>query len=159
LLSRRSFLVRTAAIAGGSSLLAATSALASTADAVKPVDVTVYKSPSCGCCTKWVDHLKANKAFRVATRDLDDVDPVKDGLGIPARLRSCHVAVAGGYAFEGHVPGDLVAKVLRERPKIAGLAVPGMPVGSPGMEMGPRKDAYDVIAFTKTGTTSVYAKR
>jgi len=158
LLSRRSFLVRAAALAGTSSLLVASRALAEST-AAKPVDVTVYKSPSCGCCTKWVDHLKANKAFRVATRDVDDVDPVKDGLGIPARLRSCHVAVAGGYAFEGHVPGDLVAKVLRERPKIAGLAVPGMPVGSPGMEMGARKDAYDVIAFTKTGKTSVYAKR
>ena len=157
MLSRRSFLVRAAALAGGSTLLASTRALAEST--TKPVDVTVYKSPSCGCCTKWVEHLKANKAFRVATRDVDDVDPVKDGLGIPTQLRSCHVAVAAGYAFEGHVPGDLVAKVLRERPKIAGLAVPGMPAGSPGMEMGARKDAYDVIAFTKTGKTSVYAKR
>ena len=159
MLSRRSFLARAAALAGTSSLLAATHALAEGADVAKPVEVTVYKSPSCGCCTKWVDHLKANKAFRVVTRDMDDVDPVKDGLGIPARLRSCHVAVAGGYAFEGHVPGDLVAKVLRERPKIAGLAVPGMPVGSPGMEVGTRKDPYDVVAFTRDGKTSVYAKR
>ena len=158
MLSRRSFLVRAAALAGTSSLLVASRALAEST-AAKPVDVTVYKSPSCGCCTKWVDHLKANKAFRVATRDVDDVDPVKDGLGIPPKLRSCHVAVAGGYAFEGHVPVDLVAKVLRERPKIAGLAVPGMPVGSPGMEMGARKDAYDVVAFTRNGKTSVYAKR
>ena len=160
MLSRRSFLARAAALAGGTAAIAGARALGAAEPSIaKPVDITVYKSPTCGCCTKWVDHLKANKAFHVVARDVDDVDPVKDGLGIPARLRSCHVAVAGGYAFVGHVPSDLVAKVLRERPKIAGLAVPGMPVGSPGMEMGPRKDAYDVIAFTKDGKTSVYAKR
>lgn len=156
MLSRRSFLARAAVLAGGSSVLAATRALA---DEEKPVEVTVYKTPTCGCCAKWVDHLEANKAFRVVTRDMDDVAPIKDGLGVPERLRSCHTAVAARYAFEGHVPGDLVAKVLRERPKIAGLAVPGMPAGSPGMEMGSRKDAYDVVAFTKDGKTSVYAKR
>ena len=162
MLSRRSFLARAAVLAGGSSLVAASQALAegsAAADAAKPVEVTVYKSPTCGCCTKWVDHLKANKAFRVVTRDMDNVAPIKDGLGVPERLRSCHTAVVAGYAFEGHVPGDLVAKVLRERPKVAGLAVPGMPVGSPGMEMGPRKDAYDVVTFTREGKTSVYAKR
>ena len=155
MLSRRSFLARAAVVAGGSSLLAATRALA----AAKPTEVTVYKTPTCGCCAKWVDHLKANKAFRVVTRDMEDVAPIKNGLGIPERLRSCHTAVVAGYAFEGHVPGDLVAKVLRERPKIAGLAVAGMPAGSPGMEMGSRKDAYDVVAFLRDGKTSVYAKR
>jgi hypothetical protein len=158
LLSRRSFLARAAVLAGGTTLLSATRALAAES-AVKPVDVTVYKSPTCGCCVKWVDHLKANKAFRVSTRDVDDVAPIKQNLGVPEALASCHTAVAAGYAFEGHVPGDLVAKVLRERPKIAGLAVPGMPVGSPGMEMGPRKDPYDVVAFTRDGKTRVYAKR
>ena len=160
MLSRRTFLARAAALAGASSLLATSHALADVTDATpKPTEITVYKSPTCGCCTKWVDHLKANKAFHVTTRDLDDVAPIKQGLGVPARLQSCHTAVAGGYAFEGHVPSDLVAKVLKERPKIAGLAVPGMPAGSPGMEMGGRKDPYDIVAFTKDGKTSVYAKR
>ena len=158
MLSRRSFLARAAALAGGASVLAGARALAA-AEPLKPVEVTVYKSPTCGCCVKWVDHLKANKAFRVVTRDMPDVAPIKDNLGVPVALRSCHTAVVGGYAFEGHVPGDLVARVLRERPKIAGLAVPGMPVGSPGMEMGGQKDAYDVVAFTRAGKTSVYAKR
>ena len=158
MLSRRAFLVRAAVLAGGSTALArALSAEAS--GAAKPVAVTVYKSPTCGCCTKWVEHLEANKNLRVTTQDVDDVNAIKQNLGVPAALASCHTAVANGYAFEGHVPGDLVAKVLRERPKIAGLAVPGMPVGSPGMEMGPRKDAYDVMAFTKDGKTRVYAKR
>ena len=160
MLSRRSFLTRAAVLAGGSTLLAGVRALeAADVAGAKPIDVTVYKSPTCGCCAKWVDHLKANAALRVSTRDLDDLTTVKRGLGVPEALESCHTAVAGGYAFEGHVPGDLVAKVLRERPKIAGLAVPGMPVGSPGMEVGTRKDRYDVVAFTRDGRTSVYAKR
>jgi hypothetical protein len=164
LLSRRSFLLRAATLAGGASVLAGARALAAAEPAkpvksAKPVDVTVYKSPTCGCCRKWIDHLQANKNLRITTRDLPDVAPIKDNLGVPDGLRSCHTAVAGGYAFEGHVPGDLVAKVLRERPKIAGLAVAGMPAGSPGMEMGGQKDAYEVVAFTRTGKTSVYARR
>ena len=158
MLSRRAFLFQTAALAGGSAALAGARALGA-AEVVKPVEVTVYKTPTCGCCVKWVDHLKGEKAFRVVTRDMDDLSSIKEGLGVPARLQSCHTAVGGGYAFEGHVPRDLVAKVLRERPKIAGLAVAGMPAGSPGMEMGARKDAYEVIAFTRNGKTSVYARR
>jgi hypothetical protein len=158
-LSRRAFLAQAAVLAGGSTVLARALAAAESSDAAKPVAVTVYKSPTCGCCSKWVDHLKANRDFRVTTQDVDDVGPIKQSVGVPAALASCHTALAGGYAFEGHVPGDLVAKVLRERPRIAGLAVPGMPVGSPGMEVGDRKDPYDVVAFTKDGRTSVYAKR
>lgn len=157
MLSRRAFLGRAAL--GAASLTAVAAALAPLEAASKPFAVTVYKSPTCGCCHKWIEHLQANPAFAVTARDMDDVTPMKQGLGIPDALHSCHTAVAGGYAFEGHVPGDLVLKVLRERPKIAGLAVPGMPVGSPGMEMGPRKDQYDVVAFTKDGRTSTYAKR
>jgi hypothetical protein len=157
LLSRRHFLARAATIAGGASLLAGARAIA--AEPEKPFAITVYKSPSCGCCTKWVDILKANKALRVSTRDVDDVGPLKESVGVPAALASCHTAVANGYAFEGHVPVDLVLKVLRERPKIAGLAVPGMPAGSPGMEVPGRKDAYDVVAFTRDGKTRVFAKR
>ena len=86
------------------------------------------------------------------------MDEIKTQLGVPAKLASCHTAVASGYVFEGHVPGDLVMCVLKERPKLAGLAVPGMVSGSPGMENG-IKDPYDVVAFTRAGKTSVYAKR
>ena len=157
MLSRRHFLARAAAFAGGASLLAGARAIA--AEPEKPFAITVYKSPSCGCCTKWVDILKANKALRVSTRDVEDVGAIKESVGVPSSLGSCHTALAGGYAFEGHVPVDLVLKVLRERPKIAGLAVPGMPAGSPGMEVPGRKDAYDVMAFTRDGKTRVFAKR
>lgn len=156
-LSRRAFLARTAALAGG--VTVAARALEAESAAAKPIAVTVYKSPTCGCCKKWVDHVESDRTLSVTTRDLPDVAPIKQELGVPSALASCHTAVAAGYAFEGHVPVDLMTKVLRERPKIAGLAVPGMPVGSPGMEVGGRKDAYDVVAFTKDGRTSVYAKR
>lgn len=128
-------------------------------EAVAPAPVvTVYKSPTCGCCTKWVDHMRA-AGFTVEVHDMDNVNPLKDEVGVPNALRSCHTAVVNGYTLEGHVPADLVQKLLKEKPKtVAGLAVPGMPMGSPGME-GPRKDAYDVVAYTAGGKTSVYAKR
>lgn len=120
--------------------------------------VTVYKSPTCGCCSKWVDHMRAN-GFTVEVHDMADVTPVKNEVGVPRALRSCHTAVVNGYSLEGHVPADLVHRLLKEKPKnTAGLAVPGMPMGSPGME-GATKDAYDVVAYTADGKTSVYAKR
>jgi hypothetical protein len=103
--------------------------------------------------------MKKN-GFSVDAHDVDEamLDQVKATAAVPMPLRSCHVALANGYAFEGHVPADLVKKVLIERPKILGLAVPGMPAGSPGMEMGPRHDAYEVMAFSRSGV-AVYAKR
>ena len=119
-------------------------------------EVTVYKSPTCGCCSAWIDHLERN-GFTVRSRDHRDVTPVKDELGVPGRLRSCHTAVVDGYVIEGHVPADDIARLLQERPAIRGLAVAGMPMGSPGME-GPRKDAYEVTASEADGDTSVYAR-
>jgi hypothetical protein len=119
--------------------------------------VTTYKSLTCGCCGKWNEHMRAS-GFTVTNNDLTDVTPIKDKQGVPTALRSCHTALVGGYVVEGHVPADVVRKLLRERPAVVGIAVPGMPMGSPGME-GPRQDAYDVIAFDKTGKTSVYAKK
>ncbi len=124
--------------------------------AIGSEDVTVYKSPTCGCCAKWVEHLKKN-GFTVAVKEMDDVTPIKDSLGVPADLRSCHTAVMGGYVIEGHVPADLVKKVRSDHPKIAGLAVPGMPNDAPGMDG--KGDGYKVIAFDKSGKTSVYATR
>lgn len=119
--------------------------------------ITVYKSPTCGCCKKWVSHLQAN-GFQVKAVDLTDLDAVKERYGVQPRFSSCHTAVVNGYIIEGHVPADLVYKILKEKPRIAGLTVPGMPMGSPGME-GPRKDAYNVLTFDKSGELKVYAKR
>ncbi|HXI20308.1 MAG TPA: DUF411 domain-containing protein [Gemmatimonadales bacterium] len=119
--------------------------------------VTVYKSPTCGCCEQWVEHMRA-AGFTVKAVDVADVSPYMAELGVPRSLASCHTAIVDGYVIEGHVPADLVHKLLKERPKIAGLAVPGMVTGSPGME-GNRKDPYDVIAFDLKGKTAVYAKR
>ena len=123
-----------------------------------PVKVLVYKSPTCGCCTAWVDRIKA-AGFEVTTRDVPDVEPIKARYGIPARLASCHTALVEGYALEGHVPPADVQRLLREKPKAVGLAVPGMPMGSPGMEGPYPADRYDVLAFTKDGKTSVYASK
>jgi len=121
--------------------------------------MTVYKSPSCGCCKLWVEHVRA-AGFTVREVNTDDLASVKREMGIPARLASCHTVVVGSYVVEGHVPADDVKKLLRDRPAgVRGLAVPGMPVGSPGMEQGPVSayERYDVIAFTAAGATSVFA--
>ena len=125
---------------------------------VAPIAMTVYKSPSCGCCKEWVKHMQAN-GFTAKIVDMDDLSEVKRNAGVPDRLQSCHTALIGAYVAEGHVPADLVKKMLDEKPKIAGLTVPGMVAGSPGMEQGGRTTPYDVIAFTKDGKSSVYAKR
>ena len=117
--------------------------------------LVVYKSPSCGCCADWVDHMKEN-GFTVEVRDTADVTPVKREAGIAQELHSCHTAFIGGYSLEGHVPAGDVKRMLRERPSVAGLTVPGMPMGSPGME-GPVKQRYDVVAFDRSGRTSVFA--
>ena len=119
--------------------------------------VLVYKSPTCGCCTAWVDRMKA-AGFEVTTRDVPDVAPIKARYGIPARLSSCHTGLVEGYAIEGHVPPADVQRLLKEKPKAVGLAVPGMPMGSPGME-GPRKEPYDVLLVQQGGATRVFAKR
>ncbi|MEO8296106.1 MAG: DUF411 domain-containing protein [Gemmatimonadota bacterium] len=120
-----------------------------------PIDITVYKSPSCGCCAKWIDHLTAN-GFKVTTRNMEDVTPIKSQNHVPDALRSCHTAIVNGYVIEGHVPASDIQHLLRDKPKISGLAVPGMVTGSPGMEGGTAQ-SYDVVAFGD-GKTSVYAK-
>jgi hypothetical protein len=127
---------------------------------VKPVRITVYKSPTCGCCKLWVDHARSIlTGYDVRTLDMEDLTEVKRRLGVPTALQSCHTAITGPYVFEGHIPADLVHRFLRERPKALGLAVPGMPLGSPGMEVGGRKERYDVLLFDKAGKTRVYAQR
>jgi len=120
--------------------------------------MTVYKSPTCGCCGKWIEHMKA-AGFKVQVQDMDDLTEIKQASGVPLKIRTCHTAVVGNYVVEGHVPADLVKKMLAEKPKVTGIAVPGMPVGSPGMESGNDKAPYEVVLFDKTGKTTVYAKR
>ena len=117
--------------------------------------VTVYKTPSCGCCKLWVNHLR-DAGFEIQAHDLGDVTPHKQRLGVPPRLASCHTAEVEGYAIEGHVPAEDVRRLLTTRPDVAGLSVPGMPMGSPGMEFGPPQP-YDVIAFQRDGSMSVFA--
>ena len=131
------------------------SASPSPAFAKEPV-ITVYRDPNCGCCTKWIEHL-IKHGFRVKDNKSSAMSEVKRGLGVPESLESCHTGVVNGYVIEGHVPAADIQRLLKTKPKVAGLAVPGMPMGSPGME-GPRTDRYDVVSFDKSGKTAVFAK-
>lgn len=119
--------------------------------------VDVYKSPACGCCSKWVDHLKAN-GFTVRSHDTENVVAHKIRLGVPAGYGACHTAEVGGYVVEGHVPAKEIKRLLNQRPRARGLAVPGMPAGSPGMEAGGRMDPHDVILVSRDGTPRTYAR-
>lgn len=119
--------------------------------------MVVYKDPSCGCCHNWVEIMRQAE-FEVSVRDTPDMASIKRRYQVGSSLVSCHTAVVAGYVIEGHVPADLIHKLVREKPKGLGLAVPGMPTGSPGMEGSP-KDAYDVLLFNAGGATSVYARR
>ena len=119
--------------------------------------ITVWKSPSCGCCGKWVEHLK-EAGFDVEVIDENAMAPLKNHLGVPPDLASCHTAQIAGYLIEGHVPAGDLHRLLRERPKLKGLAVPGMPIGSPGMEMGNRIDPYEVVAYLSDGQRWVYSR-
>jgi len=123
--------------------------------AVDAADVTVYKSPSCGCCGEWIKHLRAN-GFSVAVTEMDNVEPIKVRHGVPSELQSCHTALVEGYAIEGHVPAHDIRRLLSERPAVRGLAVPGMPAGSPGMD-GPA-ERYAVILFSADGRQSVFSR-
>ena len=119
--------------------------------------VVVYKTATCGCCKAWVDHVRAH-GFKVQAHDVsrEQLDAIGREAGVTRELGSCHTARVAGYAVEGHVPAADIARLLRERPAVAGLAVPGMPVGSPGMEMGDQREPYDVVAFTKDGRHRVF---
>ncbi len=147
---------RRAVLAGGLTLAAG---LMSRPVAAAKAAVTVYKSASCGCCALWVTHLKDN-GFPTRAEDVADLGSVKKKHGVPEALASCHTALADGYVVEGHVPADLIDRLLAERPEVAGIAVPGMPIGSPGMELpGRPPDRYQVLAFDRTGRTTVFATR
>ncbi len=118
-------------------------------------EVVMHKDPNCGCCGKWAEHLEAN-GFKVKTVYERDMSSVKSRLAVPQRLTSCHTARVGNYVIEGHVPATAIKRLLREKPAVTGLSVPGMPAGSPGMEVPGKKDPYDVVAFDKAGKTAVF---
>lgn len=123
------------------------------ASAAGPV-IEVYKSAYCGCCSGWVEHLKSN-GLDVRVIDVDSPSDYREKFGMPKKYGSCHTAKVQGYAIEGHVPAAEIKRLLAEKPKAVGLAVPGMPMGSPGME-GSRKDPYDVLLVQANGRTSTY---
>ena len=116
--------------------------------------VIVWKTPWCGCCGNWVKHMQS-AGFSVEVKNVEDLDPVKRLAGVPDELQSCHTARIGDYTIEGHVPAADIERLLKQKPKVNGLAVPGMPSGSPGMENG-QHDAYDVVTFTRQGEVKVF---
>lgn len=134
--------------------LAAFSAIIGTAHAAGP---TMFRDAGCGCCLKWLEQVKASFGAKAVVVNSPDMAAVKDKQGVPQALRSCHTVLVGGYVIEGHVPAKEITRLLREKPKgVKGLAVAGMPVGSPGMEHGDHREAYKVMAFG-AGGQRVYA--
>ncbi len=123
-----------------------------------PTTITVYKSRSCGCCAKWIDHIRA-QGFKPQVHDEENMDRLKDELGVPQSVRSCHTALVGGYLIEGHVPAADIRQLLLDHPKAAGLAVPGMPAGTPGMaESESAVGGFEVLAFQSDGSTRTFAR-
>jgi len=138
-------------------LLFAVPAIARANNASSAATIVVHKSESCGCCKLWVKHLE-QAGFAVKAIDESNLGPIKERVGVPYGKGSCHTAEVEGYFVEGHVPAADIKRLLRERPKAKGLTVPGMPAGSPGMEVPSGKvDSYDVLLVAKDGSTSVYA--
>lgn len=119
--------------------------------------IHVYKSPTCTCCTAWIDHLESN-GFDVESTDTQNMNRIKIDAGLTRNLASCHTAFVGDYVIEGHVPAEDIRQLIANAPKARGLAVPGMPAGSPGMEMGNRKDHYEVLMFNDKGQTKVFSE-
>lgn len=120
------------------------------------VSMVVYKSPSCGCCGKWVEHIEAN-GIAVEVKSMDDLTPIKRQYKVTTALQSCHTAVIAGYVIEGHVPASDIKRLLAEKPKVVGLTIPGMPQSAPGMDMTPFKP-YEVLSFDDKGSAKVFAK-
>ena len=146
--NRRQFLAASAALLVSRRLVA---------EAAAPSVITVYKDAGCGCCKDWIKHLSKN-GFVVNAQDVQKIDDIKRTMFVPESVWSCHTAVVDRYVIEGHVPAKDIKKLLADKPKLQGLAVPGMPVGAPGMEQGDRKDHYDVVAFTREGQSRVYSR-
>jgi hypothetical protein len=129
----------------------------SSAAAAEQPQLVVYKNASCGCCGLWVEHMR-KAGFTAKVHDVDNMNPIKERVGVPYSMGSCHTAEVGGYFVEGHIPAEQVLRLLKEKPKAKGLTVPAMPIGSPGMEQGATKQPYEVHLVHPDGTTSVYAR-
>ncbi len=124
---------------------------------IAPAIITVYKSPTCGCCGGWIEYVESH-GYRVRVEQITDVTTIKNRYQIPAELQSCHTSLVGGYVVEGHVPVEALAQLLAERPSVKGIAVPGMPIGAPGMEQpGVAAEPYDVLTFDEMGNTAVFS--
>ena len=124
----------------------------------KPTPITIYKSSSCECCAKWVDHVRDN-GFEPVVHDEEDMDAIKAQLGVPVVVRSCHTALVGQYLIEGHVPAPDIQRLVRQQPRVIGLAVPGMPSGTPGMaQPGAKIAGFEVVAFQPDGTMRTFAR-
>lgn len=121
------------------------------------LNATVYHSPDCNCCGGWIDHLKT-QGFQITDISTPDIETVKQKYKVPNNLSSCHTAIVNGYVIEGHVPADDIKRLLQEKPNVAGLSVPQMPVGTPGMGMGNRKDAFSVFSFDNKNSVAVFNK-
>jgi hypothetical protein len=147
------------AVVGALAIAGATLVLAQPKPVSSRTPIVVYKTPTCGCCALWVEHMRSN-GFQPEVHDVSaaQVRAMSQSAGLSEEGTSCHTAKVGNYIVEGHVPAADVQRMLKEKPAIAGIAAPGMPMGSPGMEQGGRKEAYDVISFTKAGKTAVFAK-
>ena len=142
------------AIAVVMSLTTATSA----ATASVPLEITVYRDPFCSCCEGWIDYL-TNQGFQPTSVKTSTIDTLKQQYGVPNDLVSCHTAVINGYVVEGHVPADDIKRLLAEQPNdVAGISVPGMPIGTPGMESGDVREPFTVFSFDKQGNTEVFKK-
>lgn len=127
------------------------------AQATLASEITVFRSPTCGCCGQWIEHARA-AGFQVKDEVTEDMEAIKQQYGVPQSLTSCHTTVVGDYVVEGHVPAEDVQKLLIEKPDVAGIAVPGMPIGSPGMESGDYTEPYTVFSFTDSGETDAFAE-
>ena len=122
-----------------------------------PTIITVYKSPTCGCCDGWIEYMEKH-GYRVRVQEITDVTSIKNRYQIPVALQSCHTSLVGGYVVEGHVPVEALEQLLAERPSVKGIAVPGMPIGAPGMEQhGTAPQPYDVMSFDEAGNTAVFS--
>lgn len=140
-----------------SAILLTTSLTGQAEEAINDKEITVYRSPTCGCCGKWIEHVKQNH-FVIKDIVSDDMQAIKKKYGVPDQLASCHTAIVDGYVIEGHVPAADIQKLLDTKPKVVGISAPGMPMGSPGMEMGGRADDFDVVSFDSAGNVQVFAE-
>lgn len=161
--TRKYLLVAGTILIGLLGVIAALSRAAGPAEAAGPT-ITVYRNANCACCGEWIEHLRENGFQQVEARNAMDLARVKVERGVPPALAACHTAVVDGYVIEGHVPADVVQRFLAERPEAAGLAVPGMPTGSPGMEpmmrvSGHSAEPYDILLFQRDASTRIYASR